>query len=257
MGTWNPQQYLKFKNERTQPSVDLVARIRVDHPGTILDIGCGPGNSTQVLYQRWPNAEITGVDNSPEMIEKARRDYPHQKWLLADASKLELDRAYDVVFSNAVLQWIPDHDLLIPRFFAIVNPKGSLAVQVPANNESPVHKALLTVSSREKWSRFTSGSEKQLTYRTAEYYYNILSPLSSELDLWEIIYHHVLDSHAGMIEWYKGTGMRPFLERLPDDESRKEFEDEMLTECKQSYPIQKDGKVIYAFKRIFFVAYKQ
>ncbi len=257
MGTWDPQQYLKFKNERTQPSVDLVARVRIDHPNTIIDIGCGPGNSTQVLYQRWPNAEITGVDNSREMIEKARRDYPHQKWLLADASKLELDRTYDVVFSNAVLQWIPDHDLLIPRLFAIVNPKGSLAIQVPANNESPVHRALLTVSSRGKWSRFISGAERQLTYRTAEYYYNILSPLSSEFDLWEIVYHHVLASQAGMIEWYKGTGMRPFLERLPDDESRKEFEDEMLTEFKQFYPIQKDGKVLYPFKRIFFVVYKE
>jgi trans-aconitate 2-methyltransferase len=256
MGTWNPQQYLKFRNERTQPSLDLVTRIRMDLPGTIIDIGCGPGNSTQVLHQRWPEAEITGVDNSPEMIEKARKDYPDQKWLLADASKLESDRTFDVVFSNAVLQWIPDHGRLIPRLFDIVHPKGSLAVQVPANNESPVHRALMTVSSRENWSRWTSGCAKLLTYGTAESYYDIISRLSPELELWETIYHHILPSHAEIIEWYKATGMRPFLERLPDDESRKAFEGELLTECKQSYPVQQDGKVIYAFKRIFFVVYK-
>ncbi len=256
MGNWNPKQYLRFKNERTQPSIDLVARVRVDNPSTIIDIGCGPGNSTQVLHQRWPNAKITGLDNSNEMIERARKDYPDQKWLLTDASKLELDQTYDIVFSNATLQWIPNHDILIPRLLKMVNPKGSLAVQVPANNESLFHRALLSVSLREKWSRFTSGCENLLNYRTAEYYYNILCPLTSELDLWETTYYHVLASHAGLIEWHKSTGMRPFLESLPDDECRKEFEGEILTECKQSYAIQKDGKVLYPFKRIFFVAYK-
>jgi len=256
MRNWDPKQYLRFKNERTQPSIDLVSRVRVDNPSTIIDIGCGPGNSTQVLHQRWPNAEITGLDNSSEMIETARRDYPNQKWLLSDASKLELDQTYDIVFSNAALQWIPDHDILIPRFFQMVNPRGSLAVQVPAIGESLFHKALLSVSLRERWSRFTSGCEDLLNYRTAEYYYNILFPLTSEFDLWETTYHDVMASHGELIEWHKSTGMRPYLERLPDDGSRKEFEGEILTECKHSYPIQKDSKVLYPFKRIFFVAYR-
>lgn len=191
------------------------------------------------------------------MIERARKDYPDQKWLVADASKLELKLTFDIVFSNAALQWIPGHDLLIPRLIKMVNPKGSFAGQVAADNESPLRRALLSVSLSDKRSRFTSGCETLLNYRTTEYYYNILYPLASKVDLWETTYYHVLTSHAELIEWYRSTGMRPFLERLPGDEYRKEFESEILMKCKPSYPIQKDGKVLYPFKRIFFVAYKQ
>lgn len=256
MSTWDPRQYLKYEDERTQPSIDLTAKIKVDNPMTIIDIGCGPGNSTQVLYQRWPNAHITGLDNSREMIEKAQKDYPNQNWLLADASRLKLDQTYDVIFSNAALQWIHNHDLLIPRLFMMVNPHGSLAVQVPANNESPLHRALLSVSSKEKWSRFVSGTEKLLNYHTAEYYYNILCPIASSLDLWETIYYHVMASHEELLEWYKGTGIRPFLEKLPDERSRKEFEGEIAAECRRYYTSQRDGTILFPFKRIFFIAYK-
>ncbi len=119
MSDWSPQQYLKFSNERTQPSIDLVTKIKVDNPRSIIDIGCGPGNSTKVLHERWPDAEIVGLDNSSKMIERARKDYPDWKWMLGDASKLETGQSYDIVFSNATLQWIPDHDILIPRFFEI------------------------------------------------------------------------------------------------------------------------------------------
>ena len=119
MSDWSPQQYLKFSNERTQPSIDLVTKIKVDNPRSIIDIGCGPGNSTEVLHEQWPDAKIVGLDNSSKMIEKARKDYPDGKWMLGDASKLETGQSYDIVFSNATLQWIPDHDILIPRLFEI------------------------------------------------------------------------------------------------------------------------------------------
>ena len=253
---WNPHQYLKFANERTQPSIDLASRIKIENPKSIIDIGCGPGNSTQVLRNRWPNAKIAGLDSSANMIEKAKKDYPDTEWIIGDASTFAFDKEYDVVFSNAALQWIQNHDSLIPRLFSIVAPSGALAVQVPANNESPLYKAVLSVSSKEKWSKFTSGCESILNYRILEYYHNILAPISSQLDLWETIYYHVMNSHIELVEWYEGTGMRPFLERLPDDGSRKEFENEILAECRQSYRIRKDGKVLYPFKRIFFVAYK-
>ncbi len=257
MATWNPQQYLKFKNERTQPSIDLAAKVRIENPATVIDIGCGPGNSTQVLRQRWPNARITGLDSSREMIERAKTDFPDQEWLLADASKLEPYQTYDVVFSNAALQWIPDHDILIPRLLQIVSAGGALAIQVPANVESPLHKALLAVSSRERWSQFTAGCEKLLSYHTVEYYYNILYPIASfGLDIWETTYYHVLSSHAALIEWYKGTGLRPYLEKLPHDEYKKEFMSEIMDECRQAYAIQRDGNILFPFRRIFFVAYK-
>ncbi len=258
MATWNPHQYLRFKNERTQPSIDLARKVGIENPATVIDIGCGPGNSTQVLCEHWPNARIIGLDNSREMIEKAKADFPDQEWLLADASKLDPDQTYDIVFSNAVLQWMPDHDLLIPRLLKIVKPGGALAVQVPANDGSPLHKALLSVSSGKKWSGFTGGCEKLLHYHSVEYYFNILCPLaSSGLDIWETTYYHVLSSHADLIEWYKGTGLRPFLEKLPDDENRKEFANDILDKCRQAYAVHRDGKILFPFKRIFFVAYKE
>jgi len=151
---------------------------------------------------------------------------------------------------------MPDHERLLPGLFEIVNDSGALAVQVPANRHSPLHKALLEVSSSARWARFTGGAEKLITYDAPEYLYDILSRITSRLNLWETMYYHVMDSHAGLVEWYRGTGMRPFLEKLPDDSSRREFEGEVLAACIEGYPAQKDGKILFPFKRIFFVAYK-
>jgi len=256
MPDWNPNQYLKFANERTQPSIDLAARINVGNPKSIIDIGCGPGNSTQVLRQRWPGAKISGLDSSIEMIKKAKEDFSEMEWITADASTFKFNEKYDLVFSNAAIQWMPDHEILLPRFLKILNDGGALAVQVPANFDSPLHQAVLAVSSNPKWSRLTSGAEKLITYHTVEYYYDILSFASEKIDIWETTYYHVLGSHVALVEWYKGTGMRPFLERLPDESSRREFEDEVLDRCARDYRIQKDGKVIYPFKRVFFVTYR-
>jgi trans-aconitate 2-methyltransferase len=159
---WNPGQYLKFRNERTQPAIDLISKIKMDNPRSIIDIGCGPGNSTQVLYQRWPTAEIVGLDHSEEMIKKAREDYPKQDWVFADASRFESDRKYDLVFSNAALQWISNHERLLSRLLNLLENKGALAVQVPANNRSPLHQSLSAVSSRQIWNKFTAGCEELL-----------------------------------------------------------------------------------------------
>jgi trans-aconitate 2-methyltransferase len=189
------------------------------------------------------------------MIAKATRDFPDIEWITADVSDLMFDSRYDIVFSNAAIQWMPDHDLLLPRLFEIVNAGGALAVQVPKNEESPLHRAVLSVASNPRWSRFTTGAEKSITYHNPEYYYNMLSHISSRFDLWEGIYYHVLSSHSALVEWYKGSGMRPFLERLPDEASCKEFEDEVLADCIRTYPLQRNGKVLYPFRRIFFIAY--
>ncbi len=253
---WNPRQYLKYKNERTQPSIDLAARIEIDNPESVIDIGCGPGNSTQVLRKRWPGTRIVGLDSSASMIEKAKKDYPDIEWITADASAFAFAKEYDIVFSNAALQWIPDHDLLLPRLFEAVSFRGALAVQVPADSSSPLREALLSVSSREKWSQFTSGAENLMTYHTVEYYYDILSAIGAEFDLWETVYYHVMRSHIELVEWYRSTGMRPFIERLHDEESRRAFEKEILSECRKSYPVRSDRKILYPFKRIFFIAYK-
>ncbi len=256
MPTWNPDQYLKFMGERTQPSVDLTARIEIENPKSIIDIGCGPGNSTLVLRRKWNEAQLFGLDSSPEMIDKARADMPDIEWTVGDATNFEFERGYDVVFSNAALQWMQHHETLVPRLFAVVNHGGALAVQVPANQDSAIQKAIVEISITSRWSENLAGIDRRMVHFPAEYYYNILSKMSSGLDLWETTYYHILNSPRDLVEWYKGTGMRPYLERLPDDQSRSEFENEVLRECQNSYLPQKNGKVLFPFKRIFFVAYK-
>lgn len=256
--TWDPGQYLKFRDERTRPSVDLVARIQLGSPAAILDVGCGPGNSTEILHERWPTARITGLDSSAEMIAKARASHDWGEWVCADAASLggtADGTAWDLVFSNAALQWIPDHERLVPSLFGLVRPAGALAVQVPANAGSPLHRSLVRTAEDPRWSRLTSGCASRLVYREPSSYYRFLCGVAARLDVWETIYHHELPDHQALIEWYKGTGMRPCLERLGDEPSRRAFEDAVLEGCRAEYPVQPNGRVIYPFRRLFFVAY--
>ncbi len=256
MLNWNPDQYLKFGNERTQASIDLASRIGVENPAAIIDIGCGPGNSTRILRDRWPDAKLTGLDSSAEMIARAKGELHDVEWITGDASAFAFRMKYDVVFSNAALQWMQDHESLIAKLYSIVKPNGALAVQVPADQDTPVRRSLMAVSSSEKWSEYTSGCERLINYRTAEYYYDILSNIAGRFDLWQTVYYHVMDSRRGVIEWYKGTAMRPFLEKLPDEAGRREFEEDVFAGCKDGYEARKDGKVLYPFRRTFFIAYK-
>jgi len=256
MREWDPDKYLQFKKERTQPSIDLVARIPLDDPGTIIDIGCGPGNSTQILRKRWPRAEILGVDKSEKMIQKARQDYPQQQWMIGDASTLNTRTTYNIVFSNAAIHWMPRHDVLLQRLFQIVNQNGILAVQVPANQESPLYQAIVRVSESKKWSAFTAGREDVITYHSADFYYDQLCSYAEEIFIWETVYYHIMNSYAELIDWYKGTAMKPYLDSLPSDDGRDEFAREVLSECKAAYPLQRDGRILYPFKRLFFIARK-
>ncbi len=255
MVDWNPKQYLKFGSERTQPSIDLASRINVDNVKTILDLGCGPGNSTQVLRLRWPRAEITGLDSSSEMIEEAKRSYPEGTWRVGDASRLEGGKRYDILFSNAVLQWIPDHRSLVPHLFSLVKPGGAMGVQVPANSNSRLHRTLLSVSRDSRWRAFTAPCRRLFHYYRPEYYHDLLQPLAARVDLWETTYYHVLATHQELVEWYKGSGMRPFLERLPDDGARVAFEKEVLEKCTPFYRLRQQGGILYPFRRLFFIAY--
>ena len=254
---WDPQQYLKFRDERTRPSIDLAARITLASPARILDVGCGPGNSTEVLHDRWPAARITGLDSSEEMIERARASHDWGEWVCADAAALgkDADRgAWDLVFSNAVLQWIPDHERLVPALFSLVARGGALAVQVPANAGSPLHRSLLRAADDPRWRRFTAGCASRLVYHEPSFYHGLLCGHTDRIEVWETTYHHELADHLALVEWYKGTGMRPCLERLPDEPSRRAFEDDVLEGCRADYPVQPNGRVLYPFRRLFFVA---
>jgi trans-aconitate 2-methyltransferase len=253
---WNPDLYLKFEDERTQPACDLISRIAVAGPARIADIGCGPGNSTKALRERWPRAEILGLDSSAEMIDKARSAHPRERWILADAAQWKPDAPYDIVFSNAALQWIPDHERLVPALFNALRGPGALAVQVPANIESPLHQALLKISRSEKWKAALSGCDGLIHYHDAGFYHDLLSALTGRIFIWQTTYYHVMADHQGLVDWYAGTGMKPYLERLADEGRRRQFQSAVLDECRDSYPAQADGRILFPFQRLFFLAYR-
>jgi trans-aconitate 2-methyltransferase len=256
MGQWNPDAYLRFEQERTLPSRDLAARIDLANPRTIVDIGCGPGNSTSVLGNAWPDAHVAGLDNSPEMIRKAQAAYPRYEWILADASAWQTSATFDLVFSNATLQWIPEHTRVLGGLFDRVNPGGALAVQVPYNLDSPLYKALVSVSKNGRWHDMMRGCSDQILYADENHYYEILSPLSKRLEMWRTTYIHIMESHQSLIDWYSSTGMRMYLDRLDTEEKRRAFTDEILETCREQYPFQRDGKILFPFQRLFFVACK-
>lgn len=256
MPRWDPDSYLMYQDERTQPSYDLVARIGLDAPASIVDIGCGPGTSTRVLRERWPQARITGLDSSPEMIARAQQTFPQEHWVLADAASWEPGEAFDLVFSNATLQWIPGHERLVTRLFGLARAGGVLAVQIPANYDSPMFLAILQVAAQEPWRALMAGVDRLVTLLPPEFYYDLLSGLSSRVTLWQTIYYHVMPGHQGLIDWYTGTGLRPYLERLPDEAQKSAFKGEVLETCRSAYPLQADGRILFPFKRTFFLAHK-
>jgi trans-aconitate 2-methyltransferase len=251
---WNPGQYLKFGAERTRPALDLCDRI-LGSPRRVLDLGCGPGNSTAVLRERWPEAELAGLDSSPEMIAQARASHPNGTWILAEAEDYRPAAALDVVFANAVLQWLPDHRRLIPGLMGWLARGGCLAVQMPAKGGTALRAALAAVAGRPRWRDALDGADGALTFHEAAFYYDLLAPIADRVDLWETVYYHPLASHQALIEWYEGTGMRPFLDRLPDGASRMAFKAEVLEACRGDFPLAADGKVLMPFKRLFFVAW--
>ena len=252
MTEWNSTQYLKFKKQRTQPAVDLAMRVLDRNPKAIVDIGCGPGNSTSVLKQLFPNADILGIDNSSNMIEKARKDHPDISFRLCDA--LALEGQYDLLFSNACLQWIPNHDTLIPALMDKLNNGGVLAVQIPMNGEEPLSQLIKEIADEPQWGLRNVPMPPNETLTPSEYY-DILSGCSSAFDSWEIKYYHPLADHKALVDWLKGTRLRPYLDFL-GDKRRAEFEKEIVNRSKRAYPLTKNGKVVLGFRRFFFVAEK-
>jgi trans-aconitate 2-methyltransferase len=257
MPAWDPQLYLQFASERTQPAVDLIARIRLAQPARVIDIGCGPGNSTAMLRQRWGDAAIMGLDSSPEMLAAAAQAYPSEQWLLADAAAWQADLPFDLVFSNAALQWVPDHENLFPHLMAQVAPGGALAIQMPAHYESPLHRVVLEVAQAGDWRHRMDRPRQALTHQSPEFYYRALRPYVKQIDIWETEYYHIVDSPQDIVTWFRATGLRPFLEALESDTQRHDFEQQVLDGYTQAYPSQPDGRVLFPFRRLFMVAYHE
>lgn len=254
---WDSRQYLKFITQRTQPAVDLVNRISINDPGRIIDIGCGPGNSTQVLSDRFPNAYILGVDKSEDMIRIAKSKYPHLDFKICDVSAdlSRLDHDFDIVFSNACIQWVPDHRNLLKNLLGLLNKDGVLAVQIPMNFNEPIHRIIGELVVSKKWKKYLKTPRIFYTLSQSEYY-DLLSEISKDFDIWETVYYHVVKSHNDILEWYRGTGLRPYLEILPDDR-KTEFEADVMGQLMKGYPRQKNGDIIFRFPRFFFTAHRK
>lgn len=258
MPTWDAKQYLRFNEERTRPCRELTARVDLDAPGHVIDLGCGPGNSTAVLADRWPKAQLIGLDSSLEMIATARRGAPGLDWRAGDISAwaAENGQRFDVVFSNAALQWVPNHAALLPRLLSRVAPGGALAIQVPGNLDAPAHSIMREMAASEAWSGFFRGGVREWHVEDMTTYHDILAPEVASLDLWATEYLHILHDAADIVEWYKGTGLRPFLDVLSSDEIKNAFIAEYLEHIRRAYPCRPNGSVIFPFRRMFLIAYR-
>lgn len=256
MSGWNAEQYAKFIKERTLPSIDLANKISVENPREIIDIGCGPGNSTRVLKDRFPGAHIIGADYSQNMIDKAKGQNDGIDFMLFDANNdfSLLNKKFDVVFSNACIQWIPNHRELIKNMMGILNDGGVLAVQTPMNYKEPIHRIIAELSTGGKWKN--KFDNPRIFYNlTQSEYFDLLSEVAADFSVWETIYCHRMPSHESIMDWYKGTGLRPYLEVLSEEDAL-EFEKDVYEEVVCAYPIQANGEIIFRFPRFFFTAVK-
>jgi trans-aconitate 2-methyltransferase len=254
MADWSAEQYLKFEDERTRPSRDLLAQIPVSDARRVVDIGCGPGNSTELLVKRWPQAAVTGIDTSADMLRQARERLPAHKFIEANVAHWAPPDNTDVLFANAIFQWVPGHLKQLQRLLGALPRGGVLAMQVPDNLDEPVHVLMREVAQQGPWREQLSDKTRMRdVLPTPGGYYDALRPLSMRLDIWHTVYNHVLDDAAAVVEWIKGSGLRPFLDPLEAPE-RKQFLAEYTARIAAAYPPQQDGKVLLKFPRLFIVA---
>lgn len=250
--TWDPRQYMAFGDERARGQIDLLAAVGSSDPRDVVDLGCGPGNSTEILKQRWPNASIRGVDSSPEMIARAREAVPAASFEVADLRDwLSRGEQVDVLFTHATLQWVPGHLDLMSALVGSVRPGGWLAIGVPGNFGEPSHQIREELAAEPPYAPFTSGVASPSAHGP-ETYLKALRRLGCALDAWETTYVHQFEDPDAVFEWVKGTSARPVLQALPDG-LREDFSNELRTRLREAYPME-DGLVLLPFRRVFVVA---
>ncbi|HDG1707854.1 TPA: trans-aconitate 2-methyltransferase [Kluyvera ascorbata] len=251
MSDWNPTLYMQFGAERSRPAAELLARIPLNDVASALDLGCGPGNSTALLYQRWPNAAITGIDTSPAMLSEARNALPECHFIEADIRSLQPEIPPDLIYANASLQWLSDHDELFPRLISLLKHNGFLAVQMPYNWEEPSHVLMREVAKEQGYP-----NRGRDPLPSVHRYYDILSQAGSEVDIWRTTYYHKMNSHQAIIDWVSATGLRPWLQDL-DESQKQQFLARYHQRLQEHYPVQQDGQILLAFPRLFIVAQRK
>ncbi|MGF1527550.1 MAG: trans-aconitate 2-methyltransferase [Candidatus Competibacterales bacterium] len=251
---WNPACYETFATERTRPAKELLHRVAVAEAKTVLDLGCGSGTSTALLVARWPSARVEGVDTSEAMVAKARQRLPRVAFHLADVGAFVPGDGVDVVFANAVFHWLPDHGALLPRWLRSVNPGGALALQMPDNLAEPSHRAMVEVAEHGPWAEeLASATAARTALASAEVYYDWLIPQAETVDIWRTVYHHVLPGPEAVVAWFMATGLKPFVDPLPEPQ-RQAYLDAYRERLGAAYPPRADGKVLLRFPRLFIVA---
>jgi trans-aconitate 2-methyltransferase len=259
MPSWDPSQYSTFLDWRTRPSRDLLQRVDLVSPRQVIDLGCGPGNSTALCAERWPAASIIGLDSSSEMIEAARTSQPDRHWRVGDIGAWALepthsDERVDVIVSCAALQWVDNHADMFPRLIGKLAPGGVLAAQMPAYDAIP-NRVMREMAASERWRKwFPAGRANEWRSHTLEFYYDVLAPCTKWLDLWATDYLHIMPDVNGIVEWYKGTGLRPYLDCIDYAGERQEFLDEYGARLSPLFPQSQAGGVPFLFRRIFIMA---
>jgi trans-aconitate 2-methyltransferase len=252
---WDPDTYQRFAGERARPFFDLLARVRASDPGYVVDLGCGPGNLTAALADRWPGADVVGVDNSPEMIGAARAEAaqrPRLSFTLGDLREWRPPRPADVLVSNAVLQWVPGHMDVVRCWPDLLSPGGWLAIQLPGNFDQPSHAILRDLVTSDRWRPLLAGAALNRQAPDPADYLDLLAPAGCEVDAWETTYLHVLPGDDPVTEWYRGTGLRPVLAAL-DPGQAGEFMADYGERARAAYPRRSYGTVL-PFRRVFVVA---
>jgi trans-aconitate 2-methyltransferase len=245
---------MKFERERTRAASDLLAGVRLESAETIFDLGCGPGNSVELLLRRFPRARVVGVDTSEAMLAHARRRVPGAEFLLQDIESWTPQQPVDLIFANAALHFIPHHETLIPRLASFLKPGGRFAAQMPNIVREASQAAMRLVAAEGPWaSRLVPVAKTRPVIASFEEYYDWLSPLSSEIDIWMTTYVHALNGHNDIVDWFAGSGLRPFLDPLNEME-RRQFLALYRRELEYSYPARKDDTVFLTYPRLFLVA---
>lgn len=258
---WNPAQYLKFSDHRLRPALELLARVPLEAPRVVYDLGCGTGEVTRNIAARWPQANVYGVDSSKEMLEKAKTGGGDVGWVEADVSSWTPADAPDLIYSNATLHWVEDHRALFPKLAGFLNAGGCLAVQMPLSFDAPSHRLMretLTDGGESGSPLGTPDLRKKVGRRWVEdtdVYYDLLADRVRHLDIWETEYLQVLEGDDPVLEWVKATGLRPVLNGL-EGEERDRFLGLYRRRLRDAYPQRADDKTLYPFPRLFIIAVK-
>ncbi|MBI3438659.1 MAG: methyltransferase domain-containing protein [Proteobacteria bacterium] len=254
MSAWDPDVYLKFGGERTRAAADLLARVPLSAPKHIVDLGCGPGNSTALIASRYPNADILGVDSDEAMLAKARAEHVQARFEPGDFETWTPHQAPDLIYTNAALHWAADPLAVAARLFQSLAPGGALALQVPQNFDKPSHVAMRAAAQDGPWAEKLRDAFQPLMLG-AQDYAGALAPLGAKLDVWSTAYLHILEGEDAVLKWISGSALRPYFARLRGNE-RTGFEADLAARLRRAYPPEIDGRTYFPFHRVFAIASK-